>query len=310
MKLIQLAYGIATFLPGFSDFRIRKTGGTDSARYCYSVWLRHLVMAKNNGLNPNPKVVAELGPGDSIGIGLAALLSGAQKYFAFDVVEHASLEGNLDVLEQLVALFKKKIDIPDDKEFPRIKPYLEDYSFPYDILTDDRLEQALEENRIEQLRNSIRNPRSEKSMIDYRASWYDKSAIQKNTVDIIFSQAVLEHVDDLDHTYESMYLWMKDDGFMSHQIDFKCHGTAKQWNGHWTYSDVMWKLIKGKRPYLLNREPLSTHLEMLGKKKLKVVFKKPILSTSGIGRDQLARRFRHFSDEDLTTSGVFIQAHK
>lgn len=32
-------------------------------------------MAKKNGLNPYPKIVAELGPGDSLGIGLADTLS-------------------------------------------------------------------------------------------------------------------------------------------------------------------------------------------------------------------------------------------
>ena len=31
-------------------------------------------MAKANGLNPYPEVVAELGPGDSLGTGLAALI--------------------------------------------------------------------------------------------------------------------------------------------------------------------------------------------------------------------------------------------
>src|SRR5689334_3926898 len=53
------------------------TGGSSSARYCYSVWLRHLSMAARLGLNTDPKDVAELGPGHSIGVGLAALLSGA-----------------------------------------------------------------------------------------------------------------------------------------------------------------------------------------------------------------------------------------
>jgi len=82
MKLKQLIFGMATFVPGIYQLRAKGTGGTDSARYCYSVWLRHLVMAKRNGLNPYPRIVAELGPGDSLGIGLAALISGCDKYFA------------------------------------------------------------------------------------------------------------------------------------------------------------------------------------------------------------------------------------
>ena len=77
--------GLATYVPGYEY--LEPTGGTSSARYCYSVWLRHLVMAYDSGLLQRPPAtVAELGPGDSIGIGLAALLSGARKYHALDVV--------------------------------------------------------------------------------------------------------------------------------------------------------------------------------------------------------------------------------
>ncbi|RJP62040.1 MAG: hypothetical protein C4541_00460 [Candidatus Auribacter fodinae] len=57
---------------------------------------------------------------------------------------------------------------------------------------------------------------------------------------MIFSQAVLEHIDNLPEAYESMRLWLKPDGFMSHQIDFKCHGTAEEWNRHWAYSQSEW----------------------------------------------------------------------
>ena len=81
----RVMVGLATFIPGLSWVmaKLRKTGGTDSARYCYSVWLRHLAMAHTNGLPTSPKIVAELGPGDSIGMGLAALIAGTEKYFAF-----------------------------------------------------------------------------------------------------------------------------------------------------------------------------------------------------------------------------------
>ena len=54
----------------------------------------HLVMAHRSGLSTQPEVVAELGPGDSLGIGMAALLTGAEVYYAFDVVEYASNQRN------------------------------------------------------------------------------------------------------------------------------------------------------------------------------------------------------------------------
>lgn len=49
-----------------------------SARYCYSVWLRHLEKLFEAGATDIPRVVGELGPGRSIGVGIAALLGGGR----------------------------------------------------------------------------------------------------------------------------------------------------------------------------------------------------------------------------------------
>ena len=71
MNIKQLLYGISTYLPSLSRFHSKGTGGTNSARYCYTVWLRHFVIANKNGiLLSTPKVIGELGPGDSIGIAI------------------------------------------------------------------------------------------------------------------------------------------------------------------------------------------------------------------------------------------------
>lgn len=310
MKLKQLIYGIATFVPGLNQYKAKGTGGTDSARYCYSVWLRHLVVAKRNGLNPYPKIVAELGPGDSLGIGLAALISGCDKYFAFDVVEHSNTERNLLIFDELVSLFKNKVAIPGDDEFPKIKPCLEDYSFPADIFNEKRLHDALDESRIMKIREAISHPQRKNSLVQCKVPWYDASVLESESVDMIYSQAVLEHVDDLRNTYRSMWLWLKPSGYMSHQIDFKCHGTADEWNGHWVYSDFMWKLIRGKRAYLLNRKPHSYHLTMLKEERFKILCDDATKSESTLSKEDLSPRFRSISDDDLTTSGAFIQAVK
>ena len=72
----------------------------------------------------------------------------------------------------------------------------------------------------------------------------------------------------------------------------------------------MWKLIKGKRPYLLNREPHSTHITILQEKGFRIVCDKRIRSRSGLTRDDLAEEFKSISDDDLFTCGAFIQAVK
>ncbi len=190
-----------------------------------------------------------------------------------------------------------------------MQPKLEDYAFPAEILTDARLGQLLAEDRLERIRDAIRNPRAG-SMIDYRAPWFDDAVIQDNVIDMVFSQAVLEHANGLENAYRAMARWVRPSGLLSHQIDFRCHGTAREWNGHWTFSDAVWNLIKGKRPYMLNREPYSKHIGLMKENGFSLTGQQVHRSSSRIGRDRLAARFSHVTDDDLTTSSAFIQAVK
>jgi len=308
LRVDQLLYGIATFIPGVAAIFGRGGGDTQSARYCYSVWLRHLVTAFANGMKTHPLVVAELGPGDSLGVGLAALISGAESYHAFDVVRHAQVERNQAVLEELIQLFESRADIPGEAEFPEVQPLLPSYTFPHHVLGDEALAAALADDRLARIRGSVRNQNQAGSMIDYRTRWFDDRAIERDSIDLLFSQAVLEHVDDLASSYRAMSLWIKPGGLMSHQIDFRCHNTAHDWNGHWRYSDFVWRLIRGRRSYLLNREPYSAHIRLLAENGFAFVGGKTVESDSHIGHAQLAPRFRHMPAEDLTISSALIQA--
>ena len=156
LRLRPLLYGLATTLvPGVARLRRKGLGGGDSARYCYSVWLRHLVMAKRQGLNTRPQVVAELGPGDSLGVGLATLLSGSDRYFGFDLLEHANAERNRRIFDELIELFVRLASIPGQDEFPAVKPLLTSYEFPSDVLTDGRLREVLEPSRVARIRQAL-----------------------------------------------------------------------------------------------------------------------------------------------------------
>ncbi len=291
--------GLRSYLPlTLSSLAVplREPGGTVSARYCYSVWLRHLCQAQRYGLNTSPSVVAELGPGGSIGVGLAALLTGAERYYALDAVPRASDVRNQTVHRDLVQLLAARTDIPDEREFPRLHPSLPAYDFPRGILTDERLVASGRELPA--------------SAITYICPWERIDAVRPASVDWVISQAVLEHVDDLDLVYRAMASWLRPWGVMSHEIDFKSHGTAPAWNGHWAYGNRTWTLIRGKRPYLINREPLGTHLRLLAKHGFEVRHVARFTMPSTLERSELAGPFRGISDEDLATSGAYILAVK
>ena len=320
MRAKQIAYGLATSLPGLGAIAIRlrrrarggEGGGAGSARYCYSVWLRHLVKAAGNGLDAQPASVVEFGPGDSLGIGLAALLSGSEKFCAVDVVPFADPARNLRIFDELTELFRRREPIPDHREFPEITPRLATHDFPYHLLPDARLRDALSPGRVQHIRDSIlkADEIAGNGPIAYKTPWHDAAIIEKQSVDLIYSQAVMEHIDDLPHAYQTMARWLKPGGYLSHAIDFRSHNLARGWNGHLAYSDFTWRLIRGRRPYLINRQPLSTHLKLLQAQGFQLREQTPETAPPDIPRHRLASAFRELSDADLTTAVAFIQAQK
>jgi len=312
MNTRAIISGMATYLPKLPAKQAGDSAGYVSPRYCYSVWLRHLVMAHQGGFSTDPEVVAELGPGDSLGLGLAALLTGATKYYAFDIVAHTNVERNLRLFDELVPLFRAREAIPGELEFPKVHPYLGRYEFPHEILTDSRLARALAPDRVAAIRRALEHMGQTAGggiEVRYVAYRYDANVMREQSVDMIFSQAVMEHVDDAAETYAALHRWLKPGGFMSHVIDFKSHGTAKTWNGHWAYSDLEWRVIRGRRKFLIsNRLPVSAHINLLREANFDVTRCLRTTHRSGIARRDLASRFADFSEDDLTTSIAFIQA--
>lgn len=288
-----------------------KTGGTNSSRYCYSVWLRHLVKLNLDDIVFLPESVAELGPGDSLGIGIASLLSGAKEYIALDVQKYWNPAKNVQMLADLLVLFKNREPIPDENEFPNIQPSLNDYAFPTAILSDNLLKDILSPQRIEAIKMELANPDNPDNVfIKYLIPWSNSEVIRKDSVDLIISQAVLEHVDELENTYNAMNQWLKINGIMSHSIDFKSHGFTKSWNGHWTLSEWEWKIIRGGRVYAINREPFSTHVRLINQYGFDIVSTEFKKLPSKIKINQLAKSFSKLSEEEINVSGMYVIACK
>ena len=311
MRLLKTTIaGAISFFPGYGKKSQKGTGGTDSARYCYAVWMRHLMRANRYGLCSGvPDTVAELGPGDSIGVGLAALLSGSSRYWGFDVIEHCDLEKNHDILQELVTLFESREPVPGADEFPFLKPVLNQEKFPHDILYSSLLSESLSTDRITGIHAALDNWKQENSPIHYFAPWMDENVMLEGSVDMILSQAVMEYVDDIPGACDMMWKWLRQGGFVSHQIDLKSHGLTPEWYGLWTISDWQWFLIRGRRPYFLNRRPASCYRDSFQKAGFDPVHDEPFYSTPADPR-RLASAFQNLDLEDARTGGVFMQCRK
>jgi hypothetical protein len=289
------------------------TGGTVDPTYCYAVWLRHLRMLARAGVDPSRDNIVELGPGDSIGTGLAALLTTATRYTALDVVPHADAVVQVTLLDAITEMLRQRQPIPDASLFPDLFPRLRAYDFPNDLLSPRMLDARLAPERVAELRLAIeRMARDSATSMRYVCPW-SATSVENGTADLVFSQAVLQEIDNrgkegaLRQTFRAMSAWLKPGGVMSHQIDLGMYG-AEPWDRHWTYADATWSLIRGQRVNYINREPLSTYERLARETGFDVVLLDVVHHEPTTPTRELAGRFRSLDERDRTARAVHMVA--
>jgi SAM-dependent methyltransferase len=222
----------------------------------------------------------------------------------------SNTQRNLALLDQLALLFGKRAARPDDG-WPDFNAYLDENRFPSSVLTEELLAASLEKERVARIAAAIAGNGSDTNItVHYRAPWSDPRVLNENSVDLIISHSVLEHVVDLEGTYRALYQWLKPGGWMSHQVDLRSHGLSRRWNGHLACSDLVWKMTMGRRMFMINRCLVSEHLRLIERAGFQVVTQDKHLRDDGIRRDELAPRWGDISDEDLNCSGLYVIARK
>src|SRR5262249_9147865 len=160
---------------------------------------------------------------------------------------YADQRRNRKILEELIALFRDRAPIPDQTEFPLVQPPLSSYAFPADILTSARIDESSSPERLAGIRTSVANPSGtpRDNEVVCSVAPLDPGVINSGTVDLVFSQSVLEYSDNVVGLCAEMARWLKPGGAMSHEIDFKSLGITTEWNGHWACSEMLWRGRKG-----------------------------------------------------------------
>ncbi len=335
-KPIFILKGVGTYLPGplaqllpkhETQFEGRgaRTGErqylsmSDYALSCYTSWMRTLVSLREHHIVGPFERVGEIGPGDTLGVGLCALLSGSKQYFALDIVPTitSSEYSNLEMLEELIVLFQKREPLPDETMFPKNMPTLASYVFPSDILSEEVLAETLNPERLDDIRRLVKKftagEHAEENglLIKYLVPWTREDVLAANTgrLDLLVSFAAMEHVDNVEEIYQAQQRLLSTGGIIAHAIDYKCHHTAGLWNGHWTYSELMWKVVRGRCVYLINRWPHSWHWREI-KKHFDFCYEIVRTGENFLSRADLAKRFTDITDTDLVTRVAFLVARK
>ena len=190
--------------------------------------------------------MAEFGTGASLGTLVSAIKDGVKNAVGLDLIPYANnYKLNKRIIDEL---------IPKNK-FPKLNMNL-----------------SIE---LGNLSNTFSNNR-----IKYIAPLDDTKLSQYESIDLIFSHSVLEHVDNLKKSYKIMFKLLKKGGLMSHKIDHSSHQITNSWNGHYVLNKFVWKLIRGNKPYLLNRVTPSEHKKLILSVGFKIIHEEYITSNN------------------------------
>jgi hypothetical protein len=316
IRLRTITTGALSYIPGvvplyrLTAFRPQPAPVATS----YGIWLKHLVLSHRHRLHPVPKFVVELGPGLSLGAGLAALICGAERYIALDTLRFARVAEILPIFDRLVAMLNNRERPGNATGFPSYDSALDSQGFPSQALPTDHMTEMLEPSRITRLRdelaNFVRSGGQASERIAYFAPWHINRVPAIGKADFLFSHVVLQHVQSPQIIWKEIDQLMCSGGVCSHQIGFGSHGTSAVWNGHWTYPELLWRIALGRKVFLINREPLSSHLSAALQCGLTPIETLRLSDTKGVARASLAPRWQSLSNDDLCTKGALILARK
>ncbi|MGB8840213.1 MAG: hypothetical protein WCC64_04000 [Aliidongia sp.] len=289
-------------IPQFRNPHVER--GTADADFAYSQFLRFVILtARAQSWTRFPKVVAEIGPGSSFAFGICSLLAGADRYYALDVIDQATSNRNLTILDELVGRLKARAPLPATGWNARIFPFVPSNEFPTDLFPN--LDDTLSDRRILEIRSSLANIGTG-DMVRSFTPWTKYERAVDRLPDWIVSNSVMEHVDDLDHAYRAFQRWSAPGTIMSHLIDYSSHGIASEWNGHWAASDLSWAITRGRRHYLINRVPHAEHLKLHAAAGFKILMEDKLRRVDGLLREGFPVPFDTMSPEDASTHLAFV----
>jgi SAM-dependent methyltransferase len=291
--LRALAVSALSYTPLYSRLAYGRAVIENQEEYYLDIWLSNAAHYREQ-CGGEPSRVVELGPGSTLGAGLWALLLGAGRYTAIDSVQLTDLGRNLDFLETAV---RRTGQGDFNANFQR-----------YGV--DPAEAVAAVARRAERVGDELNRLFEGKSGL---MAYLTPESVRPGDApgnDLVFSHAVLEHVDDIDAVNESVYNLLRDGGCGIHVIDLSCHMTHTLWNGHWTYSAWLWRVLRGARSYLINRKGATEYEQSLLRAGFSIKRFERKRSDNALVRDSLAGEFAHLPDDDLTTSGLLVVACK
>jgi SAM-dependent methyltransferase len=227
------------------------------------------------------KVLLEYGPGDIPGVALLMVAHGVKKVVCVDRFPMLSLSSdNAAVLDRLLGNLS-----PEARA---------------------RGEAALR-------RSNAGAVTLDQSRIEYFLRPSGLSGLRE-TIDLVFSRAVLEHVDDVRATFADMEAALRPGGVAIHLVDLKSHGLHQRNPLDFlSWPTGLWTLMFSQKG-VPNRWRVNHYRDVLRAGRLKVQLLAPTaraaMSDVSEVRPHLAAPFRDLPDEDLAWLGFWLVVSK
>ena len=212
----------------------------------------------------------ELGPGDTLFSALIARALGSNKTFLVDVGDYAN--HNMDLYKRMYEFLLKQ-----------------GYSFKIDMTN---LENMLDSCQAVYLTSGLTSLRK----------------IPDNSIDMIFSQAVLEHIKNRDFlsTLEELHRILSLEGSCSHEIDLKDHLGGSLNNLR--FSNLIWESdFFARSGFYTNRIMFEEMLRLFRKAGFQVqVSDKKSWTYLPVARNKLHSKFRKLPEQNLRIAGFTV----
>ena len=265
------------------------------AQRAYFQFMTHLTKTVKTGEKWPVETFAEFGNGTSFAVGICALLSGADRYLAFDFLPLVDMAKQPALVEQLRSMFAAREPARNDLGKVAI-------DFPREIVTDAILARTLAADPL--------------TRIEYVAPYAGRLPAYRGAVDMLVSTATMEHVDDAEALYADFRLLLRPGGVMSHSIDMRNHGYSKErngktlWNSHWLLSDREWAEVTAGQSFSINRLPASSHIRFIVEHGFKLLAVQKRRFENELKYYELASRFQWMTAEDIECSGLHVISAK
>lgn len=260
-------------------------GPQDIARYfrdCVDAYFEHLgVPPEDVPAYLDGKVLLEYGPGDLPGVAALMVAKGAHKVYCVDRFPLVNLSPkNARVVADLLIAC-------NDAERARLRACLVDPGNPAAGFARDRIEYLVRPSGLSGL---------------------------VAAVDLVYSRAVLEHVDDLVATFGDMVRAMRPGALAIHQVDLRSHGLHKAHRLDFlAWSEVLWRLMYSEKG-VPNRWRIDRYRRVLAALPVEVLQCVPTaratLDEVAAVRPVLAVPFKGLHDDDLAWLGFWLVMRK